>query len=156
MPRQRKTPACTNCSYKFIHADNYCPVCGQKNHELRIPLRHLLGEVLDTTLHIDSKTFRTIRLLLQKPGFLSREFNSGKRADYVPPIRLYVLDRPGPSPLISIAAGLYAVHAQTSDATDVACNDRKGGNYRHHLYILIGGVADPDGARQRGVHLTLG
>ena len=91
MSHQHKTPVCTNCAYKFSRANNYCPICGQKNHELRIPLTHLLGEVLETTLHFDSKTIRTIKLLLLKPGFLSLEFNSGKRADYVPPIRLYVL-----------------------------------------------------------------
>jgi hypothetical protein len=91
MSEQHKTPTCTNCSYEFLYANNYCPVCGQKNHELRIPLKHLLEEVLETTLHFDSKTFRTIKLLLLKPGFLSLEFNSGKRANYVPPIRLYVL-----------------------------------------------------------------
>ena len=91
MIKEHKTPKCTNCSYEFIDANNYCPVCGQKNHELRLPLKHLLEEVLESTLHFDSKTFRTIKLLLLKPGFLSNEFNSGRRTNYVPPIRLYVL-----------------------------------------------------------------
>ena len=91
MPDEHKTEHCTNCSYKFLQADNYCPVCGQKNHELRILLKHLLEELLESTLHFDSKTLRTIKLLLIKPGSLSLEFNSGRRANYVPPIRLYVL-----------------------------------------------------------------
>lgn len=91
MSEKHKTPNCTNCSYKFIYANNYCPVCGQKNHNLRIPLKHLLEEIIETTLHFDSKTIRTVKKLLLKPGFLSLEFNSGRRADYVPPIRLYVL-----------------------------------------------------------------
>ncbi len=91
MSDQHKAPACTNCSYEFSDENNFCPRCGQKNHELRIPLKHLIEEVLEATLHLDSKSLLTLKLLLFKPGFISNEFNSGRRADYVPPIRLYVL-----------------------------------------------------------------
>ena len=87
MAARLKTPVCKNCAYKFKGANNYCPVCGQKNHELRIPLKHLLAEVLESTLHFDSKTLTTVKFLLLKPGYLSGEFNAGRRVAYVPPVR---------------------------------------------------------------------
>jgi hypothetical protein len=42
-------------------------------------------------LHVDSKIFRTVWLLLRRPGLLTREYFAGRRARYVPPIRLYLV-----------------------------------------------------------------
>ena len=92
MPEKEIKPLkCANCGYEFKDADNYCPECGQKNHELKIPFKRLMVEVAENTLDLDSKALRTVKYLLFKPGFLSSEFNSGKRVRYVPPIRLYLL-----------------------------------------------------------------
>lgn len=41
-------------------------------------------------LHFDSKSYQTVKALLFKPGFLTNEFKTGRRASYVPPIRLYI------------------------------------------------------------------
>jgi hypothetical protein len=89
---RRKLEACANCGLPFsaVPDDNYCPRCGQENHELNVPARHLLLEFLEGTLHFDTKFFRSLQLLLFKPGFLTREFNIGHRVAFVPPIRLYV------------------------------------------------------------------
>jgi hypothetical protein len=81
---------CSNCSYVFAGIRNFCPRCGQKNKRLTAPLKYLLEEVLESTLHLDSKSFRTVSSLLTKPGHLSVEFISGRRANYVAPIRIYV------------------------------------------------------------------
>lgn len=40
--------------------------------------------------HFDGKFFRTMKYLLLKPGFLAREHLSGRRMDYLHPIRLYI------------------------------------------------------------------
>jgi hypothetical protein len=69
---------------------NYCPHCGQENHNLNIPLRHFVEEVAEGLLHFDTKSIRTIRALLFSPGFLTAEFIRGRRARYVTPIRLYI------------------------------------------------------------------
>jgi hypothetical protein len=82
---------CPNCGFDLLQHENFCPKCGQKNHDLKVPLKHVIEEVFENTLHLDSKVFRTIKFLVFKPGYLSLEFNSGKRVNYVPPIRLYVL-----------------------------------------------------------------
>ena len=87
---KNKLPACANCGHEFNGPDNFCPECGQENHDIRLPLKHHLHEVVEGLLHFDSKSFRTFLTLIIKPGLLSREFNSGKRVRYVPPVRMYI------------------------------------------------------------------
>lgn len=88
--KRRKFHTCPNCAYQFQGVDNFCPNCGQENHNLNVPLKHLFLEFLEGTLHFDTKFFHTIKLLLRHPGRLTERFAQNKRADYVPPIRLYV------------------------------------------------------------------
>ena len=41
--------------------------------------------------HADSRLWRTLAALLFKPGHLTREFLAGRRARYLPPVRLYLV-----------------------------------------------------------------
>jgi hypothetical protein len=41
--------------------------------------------------HADSRLWRTLAALMFKPGFLTQEFLSGRRARYLPPVRLYLV-----------------------------------------------------------------
>src|SRR6185436_5304347 len=43
-----------------------------------------------TLLHLDSRVWRTIKLLARKPGELTREFIAGRHQQYLPPFRLYL------------------------------------------------------------------
>ncbi len=88
--KKRKFPECSNCGTRLETSYTYCPLCGQENHDLNIPLRHLLGEALEGIFHFDIKSIRTIQALTLKPGFVTSEFIKGKRARYVPPVRLYI------------------------------------------------------------------
>jgi hypothetical protein len=88
--RKRKYSECPNCGARLEISDTFCAQCGQANHDLNIPLRHLLEEALEGILHFDTKSVRTIQALTFKPGFVTSEFIKGKRAQYVPPIRLYI------------------------------------------------------------------
>jgi hypothetical protein len=81
---------CLNCGRSLAAVDSYCPQCGQQNHDLRVPFRHLIFEGLEGFLHFDSKSYRTVIALLFRPGFLTTEFRAGRRVSYVPPVRLYV------------------------------------------------------------------
>lgn len=91
MPKQRrKFTQCPNCTHTFEEVNNYCPNCGQENHDLNVPLKHLIWEFLEGTLHYDTKFWKTLKYLLFKPGYLTEKFNLGQRASYVPPFRLYV------------------------------------------------------------------
>src|SRR5258708_5580008 len=40
--------------------------------------------------HFDGKFFSTVKYLMRKPGFLSREYMVGRRMSYLNPIRMYV------------------------------------------------------------------
>jgi hypothetical protein len=86
-------PSCANCSYDFTAAPgpaDFCPRCGQQNHALDLSLGHVLEELLEGIFHFDGKVFRTARLLLLRPGQLTRQFLLGHRVPYVPPVRLYI------------------------------------------------------------------
>ncbi|MDP2885296.1 MAG: DUF3667 domain-containing protein [Ignavibacteria bacterium] len=88
-----KSQTCPNCGAEFSlkpELASFCPACGQENHDLNIPLRHLLGEVVETVFHFDSKSIRTLQALVFRPGVLTSEFILGRRARYVSPIRLYI------------------------------------------------------------------
>ena len=88
--KRRKFNDCPNCAYQFSGVNNYCPNCGQENHNLNVPFSHVVLETLEGTLHFDTKIFRTLKILLLKPGQLTELFIQNKRASFVPPIRLYV------------------------------------------------------------------
>lgn len=88
--KRRKFTQCPNCGYTFEDAYNYCPNCGQENHDLNVPVKHLIAEFFEGTLHFDTKIWQTIKYLILKPGLLTEKFNIGQRASYVPPFRLYV------------------------------------------------------------------
>jgi len=84
-----ETAACLNCGTEL--AGKWCSQCGQRAAEPRPTVHELLHEALDELGHFDSKFLRTAKLLLFKPGALTREFLHGKRVHYVSPIRLYLI-----------------------------------------------------------------
>jgi len=81
--------ACTNCGTAL--AGSYCSSCGQKSAPLAPTLGYFVHELTHELLHVDGKIFRSLRLLLTRPGFLTREIFAGRRARYVSPIRLYLI-----------------------------------------------------------------
>ena len=80
---------CSNCNTTFD--GNFCPNCGQKNIDLERPLNQLIGEVVNETLDIDGRAFRTLKTLLLQPGVLTSEFLAGRRKKYTPLLRLYLV-----------------------------------------------------------------
>ena len=88
--KKRKYSECPNCGTRLEISLSYCSKCGQANHDLNIPLKHLLEEAAEGILHFDIKSVRTVQALAFKPGFVTSEFIKGKRASYVPPVRLYI------------------------------------------------------------------
>ncbi|HEX7090620.1 MAG TPA: DUF3667 domain-containing protein [Longimicrobiales bacterium] len=53
--------------------------------------RRIVGELLAELLNADSRVWRTARTLLLRPGLLTAEYNAGRRARYLPPLRVYML-----------------------------------------------------------------
>jgi hypothetical protein len=83
------TNECLNCGAKDVAS--YCAACGQKAGHLNPTLREVLHEVWHEVLHIDGKVLITARALLSRPGFLTNEYFAGRRAQYVRPLRLYLI-----------------------------------------------------------------
>lgn len=78
---------CPNCLTPV--SAMYCGHCGQK---MKSAVRHfgqMLGEFFNDVLNLDAKLLRTMKPLLFRPGFLSREYFLGRRMHYVSPLKLY-------------------------------------------------------------------
>lgn len=79
--------ACLNCGTPL--AGPHCHSCGQRAHVHR-SLRGFAHDLLHGVLHFEGKTWRTLPLLVWRPGKLTREYIDGKRASYVSPIALFL------------------------------------------------------------------
>jgi hypothetical protein len=90
MSREVAGPSeCLNCGTALSR--RYCPECGQKAAPVNSTFHELLHDFTHELLHVDGKIFRSVRLLLMRPGFLTREYFQGRKARYVSPIRLYLI-----------------------------------------------------------------
>jgi hypothetical protein len=78
---------CRNCGAPLQGA--YCHHCGQSAH-LHRSLLHLVEEVLHGVLHFDAKGWRTLPLLVARPGLLTRRYIDGQRMRYVSPLALFL------------------------------------------------------------------
>ena len=85
---ERKEKDCLNCG--TIVQGRYCHVCGQENVVPKETFWHMFTHFFYDITHFDSKFFETLKDLLFKPGFLSREYMKGKRVSYLHPVRMYV------------------------------------------------------------------
>jgi hypothetical protein len=82
---------CPNCGVPLAAPrPNFCPSCGQETH-LRPPrLGEFLQQFGGAYLATEGALWRTLRLLLFKPGELTRQYLAGRRKHYVLPLRLYL------------------------------------------------------------------
>lgn len=55
------------------------------------PIRAILSELWGGLFAVDSRFWETLRVLLFRPGFLTRAYNDGQRIRYVRPLRLYII-----------------------------------------------------------------
>jgi hypothetical protein len=78
---------CANCQTPLT--GSFCHACGQRAHVHR-SLLHLGEEVLHGLLHFDAKAWRTLPLLVARPGKLTRDYIDGKRTRYVSPLALFL------------------------------------------------------------------
>ena len=80
---------CDNCGAPV--SGRYCGACGQRVEPPVHSLWHFTKVACEDLTHADSRLWRTLNALLFKPGYLTREFLSGRRARYLPPVRLYLV-----------------------------------------------------------------
>jgi hypothetical protein len=78
---------CLNCGAAL--AGPYCHECGQHAHVHRT-LSAFFHDFLHGVLHFEGKIWRTLPLLMWKPGKLTRAYIDGQRARFVSPIALFL------------------------------------------------------------------
>jgi hypothetical protein len=79
---------CANCGAPL--ADRYCGRCGQDSH-VSLSFGHFLHEFVEGMFHVDSTFWRTLRVLVTRPGLLTEQYLGGKRRSYSPPFRTYLV-----------------------------------------------------------------
>lgn len=79
---------CPNCTAVATH--EFCPQCGQATRGLRASFRELIRDFLTVWFGAEAKSWRSLRLLFRRPGQLTMEYQEGRRARYVAPLRLYL------------------------------------------------------------------
>lgn len=80
--------ACHNCGTDA--QGNFCHACGQTT-TLHVPsAREFLHEFVAHYVALEGKLWRTLALLLFRPGALSNEYIAGRRVRYVEPLRIYL------------------------------------------------------------------
>lgn len=81
--------SCLNCGHPLT--GRFCGACGQEVKELRRPFLRLSLEALQSLFELDGRAYRTLYYLLTKPAHLSKEYFSGRRMRYTPPLRLFLV-----------------------------------------------------------------
>ena len=80
---------CRNCGAPL--ATPFCGECGQRAIDPDPTLREVVHELAEQFLQWDGRIARSFRLLVLRPGALTLEYLTGRRARYLSPLRLYLL-----------------------------------------------------------------
>jgi len=78
---------CANCD--AVISGRYCSNCGQHAFPHR-KLVSVAGEFLNGLWHLDTKTWRTVPMVIFRPGTLTRHYVFGKRARYLSPLTMFL------------------------------------------------------------------
>jgi predicted RNA-binding Zn-ribbon protein involved in translation (DUF1610 family) len=88
--KRRKANSCFNCSTHLRAKENYCPNCGQENHNKQASTRVLINDFLQDYIGFDNKLMHSLKPLVLHPGEMTKKFLEGKRRQYIPPIRMFL------------------------------------------------------------------
>lgn len=139
-------PLCADCGAQTLGP--YCHQCGNEAHVHRT-LAHLGHELLHGVAHFDSRAWRTLPMLVFRPGRLTRGWIEGQRARYVSPLALFLftvfvmfmalsyLPAPETRPVAQEARAAAArVQAEAAAARDRAIRIQSDGDWRAELANL--------------------
>src|SRR3954469_17400229 len=80
---------CENCGAQL--SGELCAQCGQHAIDYRRSIFRVLLDAADSFLNWDTKFLHSMNQLLIHPWQLTNDFNAGRRARYVHPLRLYLI-----------------------------------------------------------------
>jgi len=83
------SPNCLNCGAHLT--GQYCGQCGQRAVGRFISIWQLLRDAFGDLFELDSRLWRTMIPLLNRPGLLTKDYLQGRRARYMPPFRMYLV-----------------------------------------------------------------
>ena len=88
---QALPPVCLNCSQGFGEPrPAYCPACGQETNAKPPLVREFIQQLGGAYFSTEGALWRTLRLLLLRPGELTAQYLAGRRKHYVLPLRLFL------------------------------------------------------------------
>lgn len=130
---------CLNCGATLTGP--YCSQCGQHAHVHRT-LSAFFDDFLHGVLHFEGKIWRTLPLLVWKPGELTRRYIDGQRSSFVSPIALF---------LFTVFLMFAVIHL-------VGALDFTGGKQaaRQSQEIAAAGVNAADGSGRKVAEVNLG
>ena len=79
---------CLNCG--SVLPGRFCPDCGQRDQPLRQPALVFIAESVSEYFGLDGRLWRSLGLLLVRPGVLTVAYLDGRRTHYLRPLRLYL------------------------------------------------------------------
>lgn len=79
---------CRNCGAAV--SGDYCVACGQETRLHMPSLGEFVHEFVGHYVALEGRLWRTLGLLLFRPGALTNEYLAGRRRRYVEPLRLYL------------------------------------------------------------------
>lgn len=83
--------ACLNCHEPLAEPrPKFCPACGQETNVKPPTLREFAQQFGGAYFSTEGALWRTLKLLLTKPGELTKQYLAGRRRHYVLPLRLYL------------------------------------------------------------------
>lgn len=85
----RPAQVCLNCGSALV--GQYCGNCGQRANSRLISIWALVREAFGDLFEFDSRLWRTLVPLMVRPGRLTSEYLSGRRARFMPPFRTYLV-----------------------------------------------------------------
>ena len=86
--RKPHVERCLNCGASTPGA--YCSGCGQEAVDASVSFRDQLADFFSELASFEERLPQTMKLLLTKPGDLTRAYNGGQRVRFVTPLKLYL------------------------------------------------------------------
>ncbi len=87
-PVEKGVP-CRNCGR--VVDERFCTVCGQLGADFHRPVWDLVASSIGDMFALDGRLWRSLPMLVFRPGRMTRAYIEGRRARFVPPFRLFLL-----------------------------------------------------------------